>query len=618
MSRFTVAAVFSDNMVLQRNKNIAVFGEAKDGYLISCELIDVDGKVIGKNETVAAGGKWLLWLEPQVAQTGCRMCVRVKGGNPSETDQITFTNIAIGEIWLAGGQSNMEFELQNCDEAGEAFAMQGDAAPNVRFYYTNKIGWKDEHFFEAEKNTCWQTWESEGKKAWSAVGFFYAAKLARDLDCTVGVVGCNWGGTSASAWMRKEYLEKDDELRTYLAEQEEATRGKTVEQQLKEYDDYEVEMAKWQAGFDKLWAKDHNITWEAACEILGPNPWPGPRSCKNPYRPCGLYDCMLSRIIPYSLRGVIWYQGESDDHKPAMYYKLFSTMIQNWRDDWNDDSLPFIFVQLPNHRYQADRDYKHWCLIREAQEKVHKTIKNAWMTCALDLGMFSDIHPRAKKEVAERMEACAMESVYGGIGSENTNVASANISAPSSATAYSPMLSSALPQGQFMVCTFENAAAGFALRQDPIRLEEYKKMEAAQNTPVPEDYTGFELAGADGVFYPAQFEFGTALAETPSSGKSAKDNPARDNSPKNTPAKDKNCFAPNQIILKSDKVPDPKYARYAWRNYGPVTVYSKTGLPLAPFRTNPNNVNNGGYLVGNGNNGATGTEHAAIQQIMTV
>ena len=577
MEKFIVAAVFSDNMVLQREKNIAVFGEACDGDLISCELIGADGNVIGKNETVAAGGKWLLWLEPQHAQNDCTLTVEQK---TNETHKCgissavkTFKNIAIGEVWLAGGQSNMEFELQNCDEAAQALAMKGEASPNVRFYYTNKIGWKDDHFFEAEKNTCWQTWESEGKKAWSAVGFFYAAKLARDLGCTVGVIGCNWGGTSASAWMRKEYLEKDDELRTYLTEQEEATRGKTVEQQLKEYDDYEVEMANWQAGFDKLWAKDHNITWDSACEILGPNPWPGPRSCKNPYRPCGLYDCMLSRIIPYSLRGVIWYQGESDDHKPSMYYKLFSTMIQNWRDDWNDDTLPFVFVQLPNHRYQADRDYKHWCLIREAQEKVHKTVKNAWMTCALDLGMFSDIHPRAKKEVAERMEACALESVYGEKNSTKT-------------TAYSPILLSAFPQGQRMICTFENAADGFTLRADPIRLEEYKKMEQNQGTPVPEDYTGFELAGADGIFYPAQFEFDGTVKK--------------------------------QIILTCEKVATPKYARYAWRNYGPVTVYSKSGLPLAPFRTNPLNVSNGGYLVGQTNSSADGTEHAAIQQIMTV
>ncbi len=299
MAVFKVAAVFSNHMVLQRNKYTAVFGEAENGTLIKASLYDDKNQLLCSNSTITENEKWLVELEPQTAQTGCTLII---SDNCTEK---SFSDVAIGEVWLAGGQSNMEFELQNCTEGPEELK-DSAAGKNVRFYYTNKIAWMDEKFFEAERNTCWQTWDSPAKGAWSAVGYFFAKKLADDLGCTVGVIGCNWGGTSASAWMRREYLEADRDLNTYLTDYEEATRGKSVEQQCKEYDDYEIENAKWQEQYSKLWEKQPGITWEEAEKVLGKNPWPGPDSCKNPYRPTGLYDCMLARIIPYTLKGVIW------------------------------------------------------------------------------------------------------------------------------------------------------------------------------------------------------------------------------------------------------------------------------------------------------------------------
>ncbi len=550
------AAIFSDHCVLQRNKNLTIFGygDCPDGTALKVTLKNSSGTVLSENSGRICKGRWDIQLGPQSAQTGCSLTVEGDGA-------ITLSDIAIGEVWLAGGQSNMEFELQNCTEGPKEMAdtAGNGGAKNVRFYYTNKIGWMDDHFYEAERNTCWQTWDSPARGAWSAVGFFFAKKLAAELGVTVGVIGCNWGGTSASAWMSREYLESDSDLRTYLTEQEEAVAGKSIEQQCKEYDEYEIENDKWQKKFGEMWEKDHSLTWETAVDILGPCPWPGPRSCKNPYRPTGLYDCMLRRVMPYTMQGVIWYQGESDDHKPASYRKLFTRMIDNWRTDWHDDSLPFIFVQLPEHRYQADKDYKHWPLIREAQQQVHDTVKNAWMSCELDQGQFSDIHPRAKRMVGERMEKIALGKVYGLCKEE----------------VLSPMLASSLSINGKMILTFANADSGFTLHDDQKELDEYKMMEKNQGNTVPEDFTGFEIAGADGTYYPAKFAFG---------GTDGKQ---------------------NQIILCSEKVKEPVFARYAWYNYGPVTVFSKAGLPLAPFRTSMKDEQ-----------GAT--EHAAIQQIMTV
>lgn len=556
MRIFSVAAVFSDNMVLQRNRFISFFGDADDDFSVTVTLFNENGKILSQNKAASHDGKWKVKLEPQSAQNNCKIDISATDGTASINK--TFSNVCIGEVWLAGGQSNMEFELQNCTEGPDELTNQKDD-PNVRFYYTNKIAWKDEHFYEAEKNTCWQTWESNGKKSWSAVGYFFAKKLAQDLGCTVGVIGCNWGGTSASAWMKKDYLSVDDDLRTYLTEQEEATAGKSIEQQIKEYEDYEKEYSEWDKKYAKLWQEKPGISWEEAEKLLGKNPWPGPKSCKNPYRPTGLYECMLSRITPYTLQGVIWYQGESDDHKPQMYAKLFGMMIQNWREDFDNPELPFIFVQLPEHRYEQDKDFKHWCLIREAQLKIHQTVKNAWMTCAIGLGQFSDIHPRAKKTLAERMEQNALANVYKKLPSENV---------------LSPILKDYFSKDGKITLVFDNADNGFSIHDDSQTLENYKKLEKIQGNDVPSDFTGFEVAGIDGVYYPAKFAFGGTDSHL------------------------------NTIILCSSKVPQPVFARYAWYNYGPSPVFGKNGLPLSPFRTSQND-------------GATANQHAEIQQIMT-
>ena len=553
MADFKTAAVFSDHMVLQRNKYISIFGEAPDGAFVTASLFDDKGNLLSKNTGISENSRWLLQLEPQKAQTGCLLKITNEG------KVISFSDIAIGEVWLAGGQSNMEFELQNCKE-GPAELADETAGKNVRFYYTNKIGWIDDKFYEAERNTAWQTWKSPARGAWSAVGYFFAKKLAADLDCVVGLVGCNWGGTSASAWMRREYLEEDRDLNTYLTDYEAATRGKSIEQQCKEFDDYEVENAIWQEKFSKLWEEQPGITWAEGEKIIGKNPWPGPASCKNPYRPCGLYDCMLKRILPYTLKGVLWYQGESDDHKPTFYYKLFRSLIDNWRNDWHDNSLPFIFVQLPVHRYEADPDFKNWPLVRECQAKVAGSVRNAWLTSAFDLGQYSDIHPIAKKELAERMEKNALANVYQLIPSLD---------------AAAPQIEGCYPFDSQLLLTFANAPLGFEVREDEVRLGEYKKMEEIQGCKVSPDFTGFEIAGSDGVWYPAKFALG---------GNEGKQ---------------------NTIALCSEKVSRPLQARYGWYNYGPVTVYGKNGLPLCPFQTGEIKTEDS-------------VQHAAIQQIMTV
>ncbi len=532
------AAVFSDNCVLQRERNVLIFGDSQSNTEIKVILKDKNGQILAQNTGKSdKNGHWEVQLPPKKAQNDCKLILSYVGNeNINEENCTIFKNVAIGEVWLAGGQSNMEFELQNCTEKAEL--ADEKAGENVRFFYTNKNGYKDSAFYEQEKNSHWETWQSSEKGRWSAVGYFFAKKIAKELGVTVGVIGCNWGGTSASVWTAREYMEKDDDLRTYLSEYDKAVKDKSIEAQCKEYDDYVAYHEKWESGYQKLLQENPFISWDEAGEKLGKCQWPGPKSCKNPYRPSGLYDCMLSRVAPYTIKGVIWYQGENDANRAKMYHKLFSAMIDNWRTDFKNTALPFIFAQLPVHRYFNDKDQKDWCYLRQSQQKVFDSVKNAYMACILDQGEYNDIHPKAKKTVAERMANIAASEVY---GIEKDEV-------------FSPLLKDSLALTDRIELTFSHASDGFVFREDRERLAQYIEMEKVQGNTVSENesFTGFEIAGEDGVFYSAKADFGQG---------------------------DKK----NTITLSSPLVPYPKYARYAFYNYGAVTVFSKNGLPLAPF-----------------------------------
>lgn len=398
MAKFKVAAVFSSNMVLQREKNIKVFGQGDDGETITVTFLGATYSTTVKNE------KWLLTIPPQEAGSGYEMVISCK------EERKAFHNIAIGEVWLAGGQSNMELELKDCKDGEEL--LKEASGKDVRFYYTQKNAYMDEHFYAGEEQSAWKLFGDEGTKHWSAVGYIFANKITKDLGVTVGIIGCNWGGSSASCWMEEEYLRKDEDLNTYLTDYAASVSGKTEEEQIREYKEYEAYRVEWEKKCNALYAENPKITWNEVLSICGDSKWPGPPSCINPYRPCGLYECMVQRILPYTLRGFIYYQGESDDHKPEMYQKLLTALIANWRSAWEDLTLPFLIVQLPMHRYEADPDFKKWCLIREAQMNTFQTIRNTGIAVILDSGEFNEIHPKNKKPVGERLALQALYHVY--------------------------------------------------------------------------------------------------------------------------------------------------------------------------------------------------------------
>ncbi len=526
-----LAAIFSDKSVLQRDRNISVFGTGPEGKRVEAVI---SGKKLGGSEGQENGeaqesrgsgfvrkGRFEILLPPLAA--GVDHTLRVTCGK----EELLRQDIAIGEVWLAGGQSNMEFELQNCVERE---ALSRPANSMIRFYYTQKKAYMDEDFFRSEEKTGWECFGDQGTKYWSAVGYFFGVKLQETLKVPVGIIGCNWGGTSASAWMPKEAIAGDRELKVYLDTYEAAVAGKTEEEQRREYDEYVLYQAEFDRKAQACYAEDPEMEWSEVLERAGECKWPGPMGCSNPFRPGGLYDCMLKRIMPYSLKGFIYYQGESDDHLPALYRKLFTRLIEQWREDWRDDSLPFIFAQLPMHRYKQDADFKNWCLIREAQARVGDTIKNTAMTCIIDQGVYNDIHPKRKREVGERMCSQALQLAY---GFENVPGASG------------PLFSFAEYGEGELILRFKHAEGGFIVKEpEDVKRPGYDK------SAYPAASLGFEVAGEDGRYVPAQVK-----------------------------------IYGDKIRVSAQGIPFPAYARYLWTNYADVPIYGAEGIPLAPFRT---------------------------------
>lgn len=507
---FSVARIFSDNMVLQSLKPLNVFGTGEDGTKIT---VSITGEEAASVSVTVKDGRWLAVLPPQPPQDSVELTVS------DGTDTVTFSNAAVGIVWLAGGQSNMEFELVNCTTGAQSLEKDD---PDVRFYYTQKKSIADETFFETERQMGWCDFSNkESAKHWSAVGYYFAKELSEELGMTVGIIGCNWGGTSASAWMDRAYC--TGETSVYFEEYDAAVAGKTIEELKKDYRDYQEYHANWEKKSAEYYTNTPNPDWSGCLEYCGPNKYPGPHSPLNPMSPGVLHESMVKRIAPFTMAGVIWYQGESDDHRPESYYTLLNQMIRNWRDDWQDDELFFVIGQLPMHRWSGEEDRKHWCVIREAQAKVVKRDRHSALAVLTDCGEFSEIHPKNKALPAHRFFLAAMNGLYDGSILEIP---------PENPETYGVVWN------DDSVDLFFVTGVGFEIRSNDGKIH------------------GFEIAGADGEFVPAEAEI---------------------------------CISEDMTengIIRVNGVNEPTAVRYLWTNYtDDITLFDRVnGIPLPPFR----------------------------------
>lgn len=567
------AAVFSDNMVLQKGKSVAVFGEGIPERRIEATLVHPGNAGTMKSDAVAFAsciadrdGKWQIKL-PAVDRYYADLELIIE----SEDEAISFDNVAVGEVFLAGGQSNMEREMGTALDGQEVLARvesakkqhnalsDGEspvtaAETSVRFFYTQKHAYFDEHFFEDEAANAWQLCGSEWMKAWSAVGFFFARKLAEELNCVVGIIGCNWGGTSAACWMDREDLLARESTRIYVDEYDNSPdrAGRSEQEQIKEYEEYTAAQIEWDRKSGELYATVPGITWDEVQERIGKCRYPGPMNCANFIRPYGLYETMLKRVAPYTVQGFIYYQGENDDHRPESYYDMMQALIACWRREFDDADAAFILTQLPMHRYSADPDWKNWPTIREAQMKAAETISNVGAAVIIDQGEYNEIHPKYKRRVGERLALQALWKIYKKTDADE---------------ACGPRAEKAVYKGNGEIMIEYTHCRYLQVIE---RLYGNAKCEKSSEGSSSGDIVlnsaeadaqkiiGFEIAGEDGTFIPAEAYL---------------------------PEQHANC-----LIVKCTKDIRPVSVRYLWTNYCEVNLYGENKadldepLPAEPFR----------------------------------
>jgi sialate O-acetylesterase len=331
-------AVIGDNMVLQQNSEVAIWGWGDPGSEIkvsgSWNKDTVKAKISNQSE-------WKVKLKTPSAGGPFNVSIR---GN----EIVVLKNVMIGEVWICSGQSNMEWsadlKINNSEEE-----VKNANYPNIRFFHVKKLG------SETPQENCFAKWETctpETMHSFSAVGYFFGKNLHQNLNVPIGIIEVAWGGTPAEVWVKADLVESDPLLK--------ACAG-----QLKTYD------------------------W-----------WPS--------KPGVVYNGMIAPLLPFRIAGAIWYQGESNADSPESYRKLFKTLIENWRDDFEND-FPFYWVQIAPFEYGKDTRAP---LIREMQMQTMDVPKTGMVVVSDLVDNVKDIHPRNKQDVAKRLANWALAETY--------------------------------------------------------------------------------------------------------------------------------------------------------------------------------------------------------------
>lgn len=373
-------SIFSDGMVLQQNSKVAVWGWAAPG-----EGITIDNSWSTKTiKTKAdASGKWKTLL--QTPKAGGPYIINIKGVN-----SITLNDVLIGEVWVCSGQSNMVFALKGSEGAKKEITVAD--FPSIR-YFSVKRQYGPEPFDDAP-GSVWQKTSSQTAPSFSAVSYYFAKKIYKDLKVPVGIVYAAWGGTPAEAWAPKNVLQNDDSLSVYI------DRWKKIQDNVgNDSAEYNLAVALWEAASKNV-----------STDIKKPTEPQTFYYYKRPWREPGvLFNGMINPVIPYSIKGVLWYQGESNVVYADEYAHLFGAMIKSWREKWAA-VFPFYFVQIAPFNYSS---LDAAARLRQAQHDVATKVPQTGMAATIDVGNMQDQHPTRKKEVGERLALLALNKTYG-------------------------------------------------------------------------------------------------------------------------------------------------------------------------------------------------------------
>ena len=377
-------AIISDHMLLQRDIAASVWGWAAPGATVSISLGEQ------RTSAVATGdGRWQAWLEPMAAGGPFDLVIRADR-------EIAVRDVLIGDVWVGSGQSNMEWPVSLTTNAAAEIAGASFAEMRL-FTVPRRVSDTPEEDVEGR----WELITPQSVPAFSAVAYFFGRELHTRLRVPVGLIHASWGGTPAEAWTSTPTLEASPALQPILVNWRKALLG-------------------WPQASAAYARKTEE--WEpqaAAAKAQGQPEPPRPEQPQGPghaWTPAGLFNGMIAPVVRYTIRGAIWYQGESNAqaYRSYEYRHLFAAMIADWRVAWNQGPFPFVFVQLANWLPRREEPVEsHWAELREAQLLTMRTVPNTGMAVTIDIGDAEDIHPRNKQDVGRRLALEARRVAYG-------------------------------------------------------------------------------------------------------------------------------------------------------------------------------------------------------------
>ncbi|MCD7724423.1 MAG: sialate O-acetylesterase [Clostridiales bacterium] len=410
MNLLTTAPIFQSHMVLQRDKPMIIWGQApgKTSVTVCLRIPSAAPQTATASPEGASAlsGTWKCTLPPQPACENASITITCD--HPS-CETITLTQISIGDIWLACGQSNMEFFLRYDTDWEHVKAY--DKNPKIHMYNVPQLAFEGQQR-DTTGYGCWLEEGDIGFDSFSAPGYSFARNLQPHIDVPIGIIGCNWGGSTAAAWLDESCL-ANEPLAVYLREYQAALQEYPTEEMTRrslEAWDFEISERHTQEFMPLLYGR--NRAWQERYMKEHENDPFVPMGPYNINRPGGLYHQMLEPLIPFAIKGVLWYQGESDACHADLYDKLMTSLITWWRGKWQDE-LPFLFVQLAPFGVWLACDSKGYAIVRKKQELVSKTVPHTGMASIMDIGAYYDIHPKQKMEVGRRLALLARGKVYG-------------------------------------------------------------------------------------------------------------------------------------------------------------------------------------------------------------
>lgn len=365
----SMSSLYTDYMVLQRDVPLDIHGTANTGEKITVEIGGQKAKATADNQ-----GKWSVVLSPMQAAED--LTLTITAGKQRKV----FSHVAVGEVWLCSGQSNMAFMLCQAESGKEDIAAADD--PQLRLFdmkgrwETYDVAWPAScldslNHLQYFHETTWQPSTPASASRFSAVGYYYGRILRQKLGVPVGLICNAVGGAPTEAWVDRNSLETS----------------------------FPNILSNWlQNDFIQDWVRGR-----AAKNLTNDQTKLG----RHPYEPCYLYESGILPLQQYPIKGVIWYQGESNAHNKDVHAKLFSLLVNGWRQNWNNPDMPFYFVQL------SSLNRPSWPWFRDSQLRLMKEISNTGMAVSSDCGDSLDVHPRHKQPVGERLARWALAKTYG-------------------------------------------------------------------------------------------------------------------------------------------------------------------------------------------------------------